>query len=432
MIAKIIGIVALVLGLILVIIFAVGVPSTEGEQEIVFAPSSPPAQPPKPPAREVEELYRELAITPTPELLASSDCVLNRPPGVGDRGGSISFPVTRYSLPAAGEISVRVLFVDFEDISGLGSEIDEVMEEFSSFVDFIEMSSFGQLTVALSHHPERISIPRTSGSFGMQNWNTGSGHEYAVAAIRAADSTVDFSGVSAVVVVPPKGIEEIVYGPVSIAGPGEGIPTSEGRIQVTATGGADMFRDNSEWIWLAHEMGHAFGFSHIYSGPSTGTIFDVMYWGEVSPDFLSWNKWRLGWLDHQQVRCVPPAEAGPIRTTHRLTPLHVSDGEPKAVVVKVSDSQAVVAELRTQSPADRFRGWREGLFVYLVDTKCDGTGDGICSEGQAVTALRTEEVFRSRWQGTLIQGESLVWDKVAISVAGCDSNRCDFEVVVLP
>lgn len=431
MVGKVVAGVAFVAIVAAIAVFAIGLPSPEPDHEVVFAPSfSPESAPEEPPV--IEEIYRELAITPIPQLAATDECALGRPPGMTDRGLGISFPKTRNSLSADGVMNLMVIFVDFEDISGSAREVIEVMEDLETFVDFIEMSSFGKVTVDLDYHPVRILVPVHSGSFGMQNWNTGSGHEYAKAAIRAADPSVDFSGVSAVVVVPPKGIQEIVYGPVSISAPGEGIPTREGPIQVVATGGADMFRDNSEWIWLAHEIGHGLGLSHIYAGPSTGTIFDVMYWGEVSPDFLAWNKWRLGWLGPQQVRCVLLPEDAPQRTTHRLTPLSTADLAPKATVVKISDTQAVVAELRAYTPVDRFRGWKEGLFVYLVDTVCDTTGDGICSAGQAVTPLYQEKVFRDRWQATLGAGESLVTDNVAITVAGCDSERCDFEVVVLP
>ncbi len=46
----------------------------------------------------------------------------------------------------------------------------------------------------------------------------------------------------------------------------------------------------------------------------------------LAPDLFGWHKWKLGWLDPRQVRCVQGA--GPARLT--LEPLAAAPGVPVA------------------------------------------------------------------------------------------------------
>lgn len=365
--------------------------------------------------------------TPVSALLDVDECKISSPSN-GSPGESISFPMSQNYLPSKGSIRVKIVPVDFNDISGTPEEIESVYSDFQNFVDFIDESSYGQLKVEMSLHGNRVLVPVESGFFGMQEWNQGSGHLYFTTALEAADPEVDFSGVDAVVFIPPRDITEIVYGPVSIARRGEGPMTNEGPIQVGATGGADLYQIPTEWIWLAHEMGHALGLPHIYYSQEKASIFDTMYFGEISPDFIAWNKWRLDWLQNNQVRCVDPLSSETPITNHKINPLSEPGNQVKAVVMKLSEYETVVLEHRTHQKFDTFTRWQEGLFVYKVDSRSGIGYDGVDSDIQAVTPLVKGEKYQNRWVGTLVSGESLSYENVEIKVNNCNADACEFQI----
>lgn len=374
--------------------------------------------------------YEELKITDVGMLSALGECELRRP-AISGGYSDIGFPLSELTLPTTGNPKLDIAFVDFLDVAGQSNEISEISREFETFEQFISLASYGQLEPQIRVHPQRILVPVDSGLFGMDVYGGYNDYSYFETALEAADPFIDFSDTDAFVIIPPKAVKKIVYGPISISGPGQGPMTDEGRVQAGISGGADMFVDNNVWIWLAHEFGHGIGLPHIYSSSETATIFDVMYWGQNSADFIVWNKWRLGWLDAaKQVRCVNPSTIDSKTTSHRLTPISSSDSGAKGVIVPLTTTQAVVTELRTKQEIDRFSGWQEGLFVYLLDTYSDSGKGGDNAAGQAVTALVKDEKYRDGWVSTLTSGETVELEGLTINVAGCDDERCDFEIVL--
>ncbi|KAF0324243.1 secreted protein [Colletotrichum asianum] len=135
---------------------------------------------------------------------------------------------------------------------------------------------------------------------------------------------------------------------------------------------------------LNHETGHAFCLPDLYPLPSGYTGLYTGNWdmmanvGGHSPDYFAWNKWRLGWLEDDQIECVVPAAGSSAgnasaSTTHKLSPLE-TEGGVKAVVVKQNEKEALVAEVRSKNGNDE-NACATGVLLYTVATDV-ATGEG--------------------------------------------------------
>ena len=73
------------------------------------------------------------------------------------------------------------------------------------------------------------------------------------------------------------------------------------------------------------------------------------------------TKWKLGWIDDKQVRCVTSTG----KSEHTLTPLSVTGGM-KLVSIKLNSTTALNIEYRTRSGVDKGT-CSEGLLFYTVN-----------------------------------------------------------------
>ncbi|CAM5336914.1 M6 family metalloprotease domain-containing protein OS=Streptomyces gougerotii OX=53448 GN=GCM10010227_25760 PE=4 SV=1 [Streptomyces diastaticus subsp. diastaticus] len=173
---------------------------------------------------------------------------------------------------------------------------------------------------------------------------------------------------------------------------------------------------------LPHENGHVFGLPDLYTADGGAAVghWDIMSedWG-ANNDLLGWHKWKLGWLDDDQVRCA----STPGTTEHRLRPL-AEKGGTKLVFIPLSGSTGYALEVRTQDGNDE-AVCRPGVLVYRVDAEVDtGLGpievvdatrdSGGCTRRPNVHAELSDAPFRP--------GESFDADEdgVRVTVAGAD------------
>ena len=146
-----------------------------------------------------------------------------------------------------------------------------------------------------------------------------------------------------------------------------------------ATYGQDMFTWGPKIV--NHETGHAISLPESYNGSGTGAThlwvggWDLM--GNIlghAPEYMAWNKWKLGWLDDPDFGCLASDGSAEYTLSPVVAP---SDGgvSKKGVVVRTSPTTAVVAELRapvgldattTATPgASRMCDW--GVLLYRID-----------------------------------------------------------------
>ncbi len=163
------------------------------------------------------------------------------------------------------------------------------------------------------------------------------------------------------------------------------------------TFGADARSRASGPYILVHETGHLFGLPDLYDyGRSGGDIHrhvgDLDLMGNVfqSRRFLAWHKWKLGWLDPAQLRCLNGS--GTLEET--LSPVDTAGGV-KAVVVPLTESRAYVVEVASSSGS---------AIVYSVDaTVPTGSGPIRVAAGPLAQRYGAESTFNDASTGVTVE-----------------------------
>lgn len=309
---------------------------------------------------------------PTPTGEPASACYIDAPGGNVSDGHSTDR--TTFA-PSTGTLRAVMLFVDFPDAPASAAPAGyTTTAPYSAFFSpsapaWYRTASYGRLDLQITPVDRWYRMPRNADSYGYQRGLTGEQHAaYIGDAVRAADSTVDFSAYDLVYIVPPRNASAISFSPTFVWGQGSPVSADGRKIGVAVTFGQDM------WYWgpkvLNHESGHAMGLPDLYAfTPVDGDQFpytggwDMM--GDIAghaPDYVGLEKWKLGWLTDGQVRCV----TRPSTTTHVLTPLE-STGGTKLLVVRTGTTTGYLVETRRALGNDT-RACSTGALIYRVDT----------------------------------------------------------------
>ncbi|TGJ87369.1 hypothetical protein E0Z10_g1407 [Xylaria hypoxylon] len=275
--------------------------------------------------------------------------------------------------PSVGTLSAFMMFVDFPD-QGADESTPEVLRDFllPRAADWYDRASYGALDLLVMADTSRFyRMPATAASYNWERGLTAEKHQrYIQDALAAYNAPIPV--VDVLYIVPTANATAITYSPTFMGN----VTTRDGTYvaKKSVTFGYDAYKTWGSLV-LNHETGHAMCLPDYYpfNGSATGLFiggWDLM--GLISgpsPDYLAWDKWRLGWLSDNQVDCV--AEAG--QTSHVLSPLEVSGGK-KAVVIKHNDTNALVAELRSSRSLDS-ASCATGILLYTVSTMI-ATGGG--------------------------------------------------------
>ena len=192
----------------------------------------------------------------------------------------------------------------------------------------------------------------------------------------AADAEVDFSDYDLIYTVPARNQTAIASSP----------ELNNYAHQIVADGndlgngdnfGCDMF----SWGYklLNHETGHAVSLTEGYNAGSGGTFRYMGQWdmmGNISgnaPDYIAWNKWKLGWLNDDEVDCV--ASDGVTEHTLSANALTPDGTSKKLVAIRTGQNTTLVAELRAPLGVDSIAGGNTarycesgGILLYTVDS----------------------------------------------------------------
>jgi hypothetical protein len=154
----------------------------------------------------------------------------------------------------------------------------------------------------------------------------------------------------------------------------------------------------------------------LYTQEGGGAVghWDIMSedWG-VDNDLLGWHKWKLRWLDDEQVSCA----TAPGTTEYTLTPLHLRGGA-KLIFVPLDPRTGYAFELRVRGGND-VTVCRPGILVYKVDATVD-TGNGPVrvydSRRDSGGCTRSPNVHAELSDATFVPGESFRDPRAGVTV----------------
>ena len=290
--------------------------------------------------------------------------------GNGNPGMNVGFPKSTDRLTSKGVVRALILPIDFTALPGVGNPADvfyQMATDMNNYFKAISnnLVSFDFKTLATWHRAN--FDPAT---FKLGTWNAGDPGGYYRAALASADSVVDYSQFDVVYVLSPQEIpwSLIAYGP---AFPSR-FTTNDGAVKNGTISGADAYQQNGTkaWQWMAHETGHLFGIYDLYTIEPNANVYgdwDIMSnnWGNLL-ELNSWNRYIQGWLTDDQVKCFTTAQlATPVEVT--INPLNQRNNDVKSAVVKLSETQVIVMEVRRNGGYDQVAATNQGLLVYKVD-----------------------------------------------------------------
>ncbi|MEE1739086.1 M6 family metalloprotease domain-containing protein [Streptomyces sp. BE147] len=284
---------------------------------------------------------------------------------------------------STGQVRALNLMIDFPDAPGSGTAEDRFAEFFPQTSDWFRTSSYGRL----DYRPEApvktwLRMPLPFAEYGIER---GSPYEPGYRKlvedlVEVADPRVDFSAYDLVnVLVTPNAGPSALDTVLSVTFSGnddapyaDGVPLANTSFVYSRQDDGSGSYAETGYRVLPHENGHVFGLPDLYTMEGGGSVghWDIMSedWG-ANNDFLGWHKWKLGWLDDNQISCA----SRPGTSDHVLGPLATTGGT-KLAFVPLGAQSGYAVEVRTAAGNDE-AVCRPGVLVYKVSSDVD-TGQG--------------------------------------------------------
>ncbi|WP_336323006.1 M6 family metalloprotease domain-containing protein [Streptomyces lavendofoliae] len=279
---------------------------------------------------------------------------------------------TAYPRPVR-ELDALMVFLSFPDSRPLIDPEALTADYFPATSHFFQRASYGKF--ALRPHPRRewIRMPRASTAYAIRrDWAPERRTAYLRDALAVADPVVDFSRYDIVYLVADPDAPGVDSDATKVVNFDTPLYADGAALKRVVT----VFeRHPPDRNVLAHETGHVFDLPDLYRRPTDGKgdwdthvgDWDVM--GSqfaLAPELFGWHKWKLGWLDRRQVRCV--GEPGGSRFT--LEPLAAAPARGASVgtrlaVVRTGSTSALAVEARGAAGNDHAT-CTEGVLVYRV------------------------------------------------------------------
>ncbi len=268
-------------------------------------------------------------------------------------------------LPSTGEIDIAIVPIDFSNAPGVGEPGTMFADDVQKIEEWATFASSGQMTYDVDLVSSSwIRAPRGAewythfegGKSPVPDLQTRT--ESLQELISVADDSYDFTNTEFVYFVFPYKAEQ-QHGTAVYLNYEVQINTKDGPVDLTAYGEMGGYH-NQSWsrdrIWehVIHEILHYQGF--IGHGPVNGGNWNIMQnqFG-ASATTSGWESFLAGWLSENQVLCVTVEDiTGDMEL--ELTSIDVGGSEAEVAIIKMSETEVIVVELRTSGRFSTFKG----------------------------------------------------------------------------
>jgi M6 family metalloprotease-like protein len=290
---------------------------------------------------------------------------------------AVGFPMWAERAKLTGKLKVAIVPVDFPDLQDTGNPLEHFKDVLALNKDFFEKMTNNKVTIEYISPTKYIRMPKSiydynlSGNLFEHTFKGDIYWDYVREAVRVSDSQIDFSGASVMMVLtPPATTIKMIGTFVAQAGEqGQEFKTNEGNIFNVLVRGNGKYPEDY-WGWV-HEFGHMLGLTDIRDvmDPANQNSddmgdFDLMN-SLVLPELLVWERFTLGIVNDDQIRCVKNGAA----STHWIVPVEELSNRTKGIVIPLSATKAIVVESRRKLGYDiNMKPVTEGVLIYTVDT----------------------------------------------------------------
>ncbi|MFD5102066.1 M6 family metalloprotease domain-containing protein [Streptomyces albidochromogenes] len=346
---------------------------------------------------------------------------------------------------STGDVRALTLMIDFVDAPGKGPARDRFEEFFPQTTRWFATSSYGRLRYRpVTPFTDWVRMPLPFAAYGIDRGSPYEpGYRNLVQDIIAeTDDRVDFRAYDLVniLVTPNAGpsaldtVLSVTFSGHDDAPRADGVPLANTSFVYSRQDDGSGSYGETGFRVLPHENGHVFGLPDLYTVDGGGAVghWDIMSedWG-ANNDLLGWHKWKLGWLDGEQIRCASARGT----TEHVLAPLAARDAGDRAklVFVPLTERTGYAVEVRTRAGNDD-AVCKPGVLIYRVDADVD-TGNGPVtvadSERDSGGCTRQPNVHAELSDAPFEEGESFRDRQYGVRISvGEEDERGNFRVRV--
>jgi M6 family metalloprotease-like protein len=363
-------------------------------------------------------------ITDSSKFMNLSECKLSTNLQGSEHYG---FPRPENLIPTLGEHRSIALFVYFDDLPFEQRQFDEWKNnQIPTLEKYLAAMSYGKLKYKVDIFDKPIRIGKSVLTYNLDTAHDAPRKPNANAsglisdAVFAVDSEIDFSKYEFINVITPWTRLIGFEGTTGVR------LNADGKQFSFASFGPirEYLDDPKKKIWLLHEVGHMMGLIHQFNvrgvwGPTGFPIWSAMAdGGSSAPEFMAWERFLLGWLSAEQVRCIENFDQGVF--TSKLSPLSAIDNEAKTILIKLGGSQILVIESRRSSDLSFLSKEEEGVLVYTIDVNTRG------NDGAANLVFNTPKIRNSPngggLVGTLQSGEKVTSGGIKVEILSSDAS----------
>jgi hypothetical protein len=338
------------------------------------------------------------------------------------------FPRPGISIPTLGDHRAIALFVYFDDLPFEQRQFDEWKNnQIPTFEKYIAAMSYGKLKYQVDIFDKPIRISKSVLTYNLDTAHDAPPKPNANPAglisdaVFSVDSEIDFSKYEFINVITPWTRLIGFEGTTGIR------LNADGKQFSFASFGPirEYLDDPRKKIWLLHEVGHMMGLIHQFNvrgdwGPTGFPIWSAMAdGGSPAPEFMAWERFLLGWLSAEQVRCIENFDQGVF--TSKLSSLSAIDSEAKTILIKLGGSQILVIESRRSNDLSILAKEEEGVLIYTIDVNIGG------NDGSARLIFNTAKIRKSPnggsgLVGTLQSGEKVASGGIKVEILSSDAS----------